>query len=316
MLKLNSDMFTESAKSKAPANIALQILIFIAVFIVIMIAEGIGSVVFIIPAMLKELLASGTDTMTFSESYAMTESLMNDWHYMIPTLIATIFGTILSVIYCRFIESRSLRSMGIKKEKAVPDYLCGIAIGFVLMTVITLLSALTGVNKISVSDNIPVGIILFYLLGWFIQGMSEEFIFRGYLMNSIGGKHSVALAISVSSIAFAFAHSTNPGFGILPIINLFLFAAFAGLYIICTGNIWGACAIHSIWNFTQGNIYGLSVSGTGNINTVLVTEPVSSNAFLTGGTFGIEGSIFTTIVMIAAIVIVLFKIKKQSEKEA
>lgn len=316
MLRLHSDMFTESAKSKAPANLALQILIFLTVFIIIMLAEGIGSVIFILPAMVKEILASGSDTLTYAESYAMTEELLTDWHYMLPTLIATVFGTLLSVIYCRFIENRSLRSMGIKKEKALPHYLCGIVIGFVLMTAITLLTALTGANKISLSDEISAGVILLYLLGWIVQGMSEEFIFRGYLMNTIGGKHSAALALTVSSIAFAIAHSSNPGFDILPVVNLVLFAVFAGLYIICTGNIWGACAIHSVWNFTQGNIYGISVSGTGNIDSVLVTEPVSSSTVLTGGDFGIEGSIFTTIVLIAAAAIVIIKIKKQSEKEA
>ena len=26
-------------------------------------------------------------------------------------------------------------------------------------------------------------------------------------------------------------------------------------------SIWGICAIHSMWNFAQGNIFGISVSG-------------------------------------------------------
>lgn len=59
-----------------------------------------------------------------------------------------------------------------------------------MMTVITLLSVAVGVNSISLCSNINTGIILLYLLGFFVQGMSEEFIFRGYLMTTIGGYHS------------------------------------------------------------------------------------------------------------------------------
>lgn len=311
MTSFRPKMFSEAENVKTSPKLIIQLLIFILVFGIIYLAEGIGSAILVIPRIVSELLKDGTTTINFQQSYELTSSLMSDWKVMIPTLIVTIFGTILSIVYCRFIERRPLCSMGMRKRKAVPHYLRGILTGLALMSIITGITLITGATDIKVASDINISIILLYFLGFFIQGMSEEFIFRGYLMNSIGGNHSPATAIAVSSIAFACVHLANPGIGVLAFLNLVLFGVFAGLYMICFDDIWGVCAIHSVWNFTQGNIFGISVSGTGNIDTVLATTAVSDKAWLTGGEFGIEGSIFTTIVLIIASAAVIFKIKAQ-----
>lgn len=315
MQKLRPGMFTEAESSRAPSNIVLQILIFIAVFIVIALAEGIGATIFALPAMISELMKNGESTVSFQQSYEAASSVMTDWKIMTAALFCTIFGTILSIVYCRFIEKRPLGSMGMRKSKAVQHYLRGLLTGLILMSAAVGLSALTGASKISVVSDINAGIILVYFLGWLVQGMSEEFIFRGYLMNTIGGKHSAAAALTVSSIAFACAHLSNSGISLLAFANLVLFAVFAGLYMICFDDIWGACAIHSIWNFTQGNVFGISVSGTGEASSFLKTAAASSRSWLTGGDFGIEGSIFTTIVLAAAVIIIIIKIRKASSEK-
>lgn len=316
MQKLRPKMFAEAESSRAPSNIVLQILIFIAVFIVIALAEGIGTSIFALPAMISELMKNGEATVNFQQSYETASSVMSDWKIMTAMLFCTVFGTILSIVYCRFIEKRSLGSMGMRKSKAVRHYLQGMLTGLILMSAAVGLSALTGAAKISIVSDINAGIILAYFLGWLVQGMSEEFIFRGYLMNTVGGKHSAAAALAVSSVAFACAHLSNSGISLLAFANLVLFAVFAGLYMICFDDIWGACAIHSIWNFTQGNVFGISVSGTGNAASFLRTAAASKNDWLTGGSFGIEGSIFTTIVLAAATVIIIIRIKKSDPAES
>ena len=308
------NMFTESDCSRAPSNPVLQILIFLAVFIVISIAEGICTSVFALPAMLSKLLSSGEAAADFQQSYEIAMSVTSDANVMIPMLFSTVFGTVISIIFCRFIEQRPLSSIGIRREHAVSHYLRGLLTGFILMSLITGLTVLTGAAEISAASDINFGIILLYFSGWLIQGMSEEFIFRGYLMNTIGGKHSAAAALAVSSIAFSLAHISNPGVSPLALINLILFAVFAGLYMICFDDIWGACAIHSVWNFTQGNVFGISVSGNGSCDSILRTTAVSESALLTGGDFGIEGSIFTTIVLAAAAAILLIRLAPRKSR--
>lgn len=316
MLKLRPAMFTEARSTRVTSNLALQILIFVAVFAVIYIAEAISSVILGLPGMMYEFFEAGLlehpEKFDFDTTYEISMEIARDWKVMVPTLVCTVFGIILSMVYCRAIEKRTSSSMGFRKRKWFPHYLTGLAAGIIMMSVITGITALLGLTEITVEKDFNIGIILLFFLGFLIQGASEEVIFRGYLMNTIGGSHSAYTALAVSSIAFALAHMANPGLTVLAFVNLVLFGLFAGLWMICFDDIWGACAIHSIWNFTQGNFFGISVSGTGNIESVLKTTAISDKTWLTGGQFGIEGSIFTTLVLAAASVLVILKIRKNS----
>lgn len=314
MLKVRSGMFEESSKSHASPKLISMIVAFIIVFLVMYLFEGIVPSILTVKPMMEEFANMGLkegETISLSESMRVANKVSAPPAIMIPTLISTVFGTIISMVYCRFGEMRSLGSMGVRKRKLVPHYLIGLGIGTVLMTAIVLLSALFGAQKISFCSGVNFGLIGLYWIGWFFQGMSEEFIFRGYLMNTVGGKHNFIIALTVSSLAFALAHAANPGFGPFVLVNLALFAVFAGLYMILTDDIWGGCAIHSIWNCTQGNLYGISVSGTNEMESVMKTVADSDSKLLTGGDFGIEGSIFTTIVLLAASAIVIVMMKKK-----
>lgn len=321
MLALKPKMFEESSKSHASPNIWIQLAIFIVVFFIIFIFESIIPAILTVPRLMKELsvdqaFLNGAKKLTLEESMKMSESYSNLPEIMIPTLLTTVFGTLASIFYCRCVEMRPVRSMGFRKRKALPHYFLGLAVGTLMMTAITLLTVLSGANSIKLCSGINFGLIGLYLLGFIVQGMSEEVIFRGYLMTTVGGYHNPLLAIGISSAAFGLAHSANPGINPLAMLNLILFGVFAALYIILFDDIWGACAIHSVWNFTQGNVYGISVSGSGNTESIFRTTSQSSHSFLTGGKFGIEGSIFTTLVLAAGISLLLFKIKKSASEHS
>ena len=320
MIKLRPKMFEESSKSFASKNIFVQIIIFLIVFLIIYLFEAIVPAILTVPKMLDEFsndqeLLNGTKKLTMKESMSIASKLSGKPEIMIPTLLSTVFGTIVSIFYCRCIEMRPVRSMGMRKRKLVPHYLLGLVVGLAMMSAITLLTVLTGTNSISLCSSISAKIIALYFLGFFIQGMSEEFIFRGYLMTTIGGGSSPVLAVAVSSAAFGMAHIANPGISVLAMFNLILFGVFAALYMIYFDDIWGGCAIHSIWNFSQGNLYGISVSGSGETESVFRTASKSSHDFLTGGKFGIEGSIFTTFILGAGTAIVLYLMYQRQQKE-
>ena len=307
-------IFEESGESLTSPSLSVQIFSFLIVFLIIYVLEAIIPSIVSIKPMLEEMESQNMldgNKIELSKSMAVATVISASPKIMIPSLLSTVFGTITSIIYCRNIEVRPITSMGVRKQKLIPHYLTGLLTGIIMMTAITLLSVCFGANKISLCSSINFGIIILYLLGFFVQGMSEEFIFRGYLLTTIGGYHSVWIAVVVNSGAFALAHAFNPGFDVLPCINLVLFGVFASLYMICFDDIWGVCGIHSIWNFMQGNFYGISVSGTGDSESVFRTTARTSHAWLSGGEFGIEGSIFTTIILSAGIIIIFSKIKKE-----
>jgi membrane protease YdiL (CAAX protease family) len=318
MLKVKSGMFEESGKSHASPKISSMVIAFLCVFLVIYLFEAIVPTILTLKPLMEEFEKMGYqagEKISFAESMRVANKVSAPPAVMIPTLISTVFGTIISMMYCRFGEMRKLSSMGVRKKNLVPHYLIGLIIGIALMTAIVLLSALFGAQKITFRSDVNYGLIGLFWIGWFIQGMSEEFIFRGYLMNSVGGKHSVILALSISSAAFSLAHAANPGFSFIVFVNLALFAVFAGMYMILTDDIWGTSAIHSIWNCTQGNLYGISVSGTNEVESVMKTVASSDSKLLTGGDFGIEGSIFTTVVLLAATALVYWQMKKKGVVE-
>lgn len=312
------EMFEESGESLTSPKLIVQIFSFLIVFLIIYVLEAVIPSIVSIKPMLEEMESRNMldgNKIELSQSMAVATMISASPEIMIPSLLSTVFGTITSIIYCRNIEVRPVTSMGVRKQKLIPHYLTGLLTGILMMTAITLLSVCFGANRISLCSGINFGVIMLYFFGFFVQGMSEEFIFRGYLMTTVGGYHSVWIAVAVNSVAFALAHVFNPGFDVLPCINLILFGIFASFYMICTGDIWGVCGIHSIWNFMQGNFYGISVSGTGDTESVFRTTANTPHAWLSGGEFGIEGSIFTTLVLTAGIVIVFLKIKKHDTKK-
>ena len=105
----------------------------------------------------------------------------------------------------------------------------------------------------------------------------------------------------ISSFVFALLHFGNNGINIIAFINLFLFGLLMGLYILKRGNIWGICAIHSVWNFIQGNVMGLSVSGMDKSSSVFMFEIKEGYNLVTGGDFGPEGGLIVTLVLLIAV---------------
>lgn len=303
----------------------LEVLIFFAVLIVASTAQGIPTALVsgghIIktatsdPAFMEraqELIAAGDITGYVGMIRGLIETLPS-W-ITIVNLFATVLLTVVVILFCRVIQKRSLYSMGLGKRRAVTEYLLGTAVGIVMISATALLGVAFGAIKLSFT-KFNAGLFILFMLGYFFQGMSEEVLCRGYLMISITRRNKVWRAVLVSSLVFSLLHVFNPGFGILPFVNILLCGAVFGVYALKRNSLWGACAMHSFWNFFQGNFFGISVSGTGagENASVMHAEMLDAPKLLTGGDFGIEGSIATTIVMVAALLIVLFVLPQRKE---
>ena len=77
-------------------------------------------------------------------------------------------------------------------------------------------------------------------------------------------------------------------------------------------------AIHTAWNLSQGNIYGLQVSGNEASNTIIKAIYASdANPLITGGTFGPEGGLATTAISCIGLVImtILLVAKKNRNRK-
>ncbi len=281
------------AAAKGGKKWYLEILIFIGVFVVAMVAEG-------IPTFVLQLILSISTGELIPTEYP-------DW-YTVGSLFATGLGTVVVILFCRFVQKRDIRSIGFRKERAAVEYLVGAAVGTVLFAAAVLICVLTGSMTLD-PQRFAVGVWLLYLMGFLIQGMSEEVICRGYFMVSLARKNHLAVAVFVSSLAFSLMHIFNSGVTFLALFNILLFGVFAALYVLRRGNLWGACAMHSLWNFVQGNVFGISVSGTGAGVSPLAATANEQRTVWNGGAFGAEGGLAVTIVLTVGILLVLFVMK-------
>ena len=201
----------------------------------------------------------------------------------------------------------------------IRHYVLGLVLGFIMMTGTIAVMRFTGQITFSgFSLKLSsLGVFIFNLLMWFPQGASEELMFRGFMINSFSKRFKPAVGIIVSSLMFSAFHSLNKGYTPLASVNLALIALLFALIFMLTGDIWMTSAMHIAWNLTQGNIYGLQVSGNEAENSIVTAiYDKNASALITGGAFGPEGGLATTAVTVVGLIIVtvLLVIKVRKNK--
>ncbi|ASZ66114.1 CPBP family intramembrane glutamic endopeptidase [Bacillus cereus group sp. MYBK59-1] len=233
-------------------------------------------------------------------------------------MVLTFGGAIFILfIWVRFVEKRPFSSIGFWKEKWMRKYLKGALIGFVFISTPVILLLLMGSVKLQVqhiTSTVIVGIVG-SLVAFLIQGATEEIIVRGWLFPVLSVRSRIWVGIVVTSFLFGFLHLLNPGITILSISNIILVGVFAAFYVLKDSSLWGICAWHSIWNWAQYNVYGFAVSGMTIYSTPLFKPATNGPEFLHGGTFGIEGSIITTIMLTIASIVLWRKLWGRKAKQ-
>lgn len=184
----------------------------------------------------------------------------------------------------------------------------GISIGALFFCSVTGILAAIGSYRASYASP-HWGLIVVCLCLNFLVACSEEVIFRGVLFRLIDERFGFWQAIGISSLVFGFAHMFQTDATIWSSIAI---AVEAGLLLGAAykyaGTLWFPIGVHWAWNFTQGNIFGLDVSGGGNEESIM-NATLTGPDFITGGSFGTEASIITPIlgVLLSGIFIYLIK---------
>ena len=311
----------ETAQTKKGLLWILELLVFVAVFLVASIAQGFATVPMQLVMLFSDkaymaAVASGDVAKLTEVSMEVTQRLMESDGYMIGMLLSDIVMMLIVFLFCRFIQKRKLRTLGFIKKGMLKEYGLGMLLGFAFFSVCVLLGVLFGGLKIEgISPEFSIGIFVAYLLGYMVQGMTEEVLCRGYFLGSYARRYPVYAAVLANSLLFASLHLLNSGISVLAFINITLFGIFASIYFIRRGSIWGIGAFHSIWNLVQGNFYGIKVSGTPVGNTLFTTQAIAGKSLWNGGDFRMEGSLICTIVLTCGIIF-LYTRKNKDAVEA
>lgn len=219
-------------------------------------------------------------------------------------------GAILIVLGALFMvfqtyPTRNFESVFIRKDALFP-FLKGSGLGLLIIGICTLIMYLSGCVEFTESKIFPLN-IAGYLLFFILVGIFEEFTFRSFPLVVFAERYLIPVSILLNGLLFGLVHIANPGFSVLAMINISLSGILFSIITLAKRNIWWAVGVHFGWNFTQGNLLGFKVSGI--TQSGLVKATPKGHTILSGGAFGIEGSIICTIVLIVYIILLLVKTK-------
>ena len=102
-----------------------------------------------------------------------------------------------------------------------------------------------------------------------------------------------------SSLVFGLAHLGNAG--ATPLIGVLLgveLGVLFGAAYLLTRRLWICAALHFAWNFVQGGVFSIAVSG--HTGEAWLRGTLSGPAWLSGGAFGAEGSVVSVVLCLAA----------------
>ncbi|MNC26987.1 CAAX amino terminal protease self- immunity [compost metagenome] len=140
----------------------------------------------------------------------------------------------------------------------------------------------------------------------FLAGIGEEILFRGYIQHLLSRRIGVFLAVGITSVLFSLAHMGNPGYTWISALNIILIALIFSVMTIRTGKLYSAMALHISWNLFQGYIFGVAVSGI--TPHGIYSVQLTGAAWLTGGAFGMEGSLAATFILGLVFVFLLLRL--------
>jgi membrane protease YdiL (CAAX protease family) len=262
--------------------------------------------VFSLPVVLAYGIYSGEHWATLSEQPSFVSGM---WQVL---LLITSFGGVilLTWLWIRLYERRAFHTLGFEYGNILQRYGRGLLIGLLMFSGAVGLMAIFGflASETSASGHqglLALGGVLIVLPGWVVQGAAEEVLIRGWMMPVLGARYRPWIGVILSSVFFAVMHGLNPNLSILALVNLFLYGLFAALYALRDGSLWGICALHSVWNWAQGNIFGLEVSGSETGSGTLLNLMEAGPDWFTGGDFGPEGGLAVSLVLLCGIAVVL-----------
>jgi membrane protease YdiL (CAAX protease family) len=239
---------------------------------------------------------SGIDASSFEVSLTGTFGHM-------ALMLSSILTIIFVILLFKLLYKKPIVQMGFGMNRAAIKFLSGLLQGacYMIIVFVTLL-ALGGLTIVSVSPTrfFSADIALWFVV-FLVAALSEEVLCRGFMMTASKSTRFNAFIIIAPALFFSLAHITNPGFTALPMLSIFLAGVLFAVLFVRSGSLWMPFGFHFAWNFFEGNIFGISVSG--NEVESMIEISYTDSTLLNGGTFGAEGGLVVIALLAVGIVL-------------
>lgn len=221
-------------------------------------------------------------------------------------LVSTFIALLVGWLCAKYLERLPFRSLGAAFSKGwAKNLIVGMLVGgltFAAAAVVGMISGTlsfipnTAASTRDIAATLSVSFLIFLAAAAF-----EEALLRGYVLQTFVRSNLTVFAVVFTSLIFATLHNTNPAATWLSWTNTFLAGIWLAVAYLKTRDLWMPLGVHLAWNWVQGSIFGVEVSGL----TDIVTQPLMREsdlgpAWLTGGEYGVEGGLLCTLVLLAS----------------
>ena len=242
--------------------------------------------------------------------------------FLVHSLIALSIALILGWIAGKYFERLPFEALGVSfRNNWLRNSLIGLAAGVATFALAAGVAVLFGGMRFSFNADASPGSIAATLLISFLvfaaAAAFEEALFRGYILQTFIRSDLTFFGVVLTSLLFASIHNSNPSANLISWVNTFLAGIWLGIAYLKTRDLWFPTALHLAWNWAQGSIFGIEVSGLTDISkNPILREMDLGPAWLTGGSYGMEGGVATTIALVVSTVAIWFIPFRKSDDQS
>ena len=210
---------------------------------------------------------------------------------------------------CLRVRNESIKTVGMAMNRRwFKEFIIGIIGGCVWLFAVVFCLWLVGGVSFVFNHETSIGILVSGFYAFLIAALLEEILHRGFIFQRLINGLGFWQAQLIIAMIFAFGHLGNPEMDGISAVRAFIDLAIAslifGLVYWRTNSLALPIGLHLGWNWAQGNIMGFNVSG---YETSSLFQATLSNQpqWLTGGKFGLEGSLFSILLSIIVFIVIL-----------
>jgi membrane protease YdiL (CAAX protease family) len=207
------------------------------------------------------------------------------WNRFVSKFFQLLAVFIPGIVLLKWADKRPIALLGIGLYKrTLKELSIGMLMGFILIPLSIFILWLTGVATFSFNGfSMDLLIYLLSVLGILvISAAYEEFLFRGYIFQSLIEGSNFSITLGIYSLLFGAAHLSNKGVTVFTIAVTVIAGVFLGVIYFKTRALWMCIGVHFIWNWTMGPLFGMGLSESRFLRRSLFTYQPSESLFING----------------------------------
>jgi hypothetical protein len=212
-------------------------------------------------------------------------------------------------------ERRRIDSYGLPVNEAFGGlFWNGVVAALVVVAFVATAMLVTGgmrIHGIALRGTDLISSPLLWLIAMLFVGLTEEYFFRGYALQSLWRGTGFWPAALITTAIFAGDHLEKPHENAIDIGMIFALGLIICISVRVTGSLWWAVGWHTAFDFGQLFIIGTRNGGSvpqGRLFDVTFPGP----AWITGGELGTEASYFMIPAVLGTFIYVIWPLRRRS----